>query len=257
MGYPDGVKGWRLRDCATGGFFNSRDVIKGHTGRLFLANACPTRSFYHVEKGKALADDLRRLRDRVRPIVVSETSEGVDDNFGEGVIGMREEDAQNETRVFPEHQVNLIITEQSHLSIRSDKRRDPSQLGYDMSIPPATYEEAMKRSDHAGWMEAMKKELGTMKDMGVWKLVEPPPGRKLVGNRWVFEFKPVDLKGGSRFKARLVAQGFSQVPGVDFHQTYAPVARQASVKLLIAVASQNDWELDCFDAKRAFLHMGM
>ncbi|KIK15153.1 hypothetical protein PISMIDRAFT_16718 [Pisolithus microcarpus 441] len=123
-----------------------------------------------------------------------------------------------------------------------------------MSIPPATYEEAMKRSDHVGWMEAMKKELGTMKEMGVWTLVEPPPGRKLVGNRWVFEFKPVDLKGGSKFKARLVAQGFSQVPGIDFHQTYAPVARQASVKLLIAMASRNNWELDCFNTKRAFLH---
>lgn len=123
-----------------------------------------------------------------------------------------------------------------------------------MSIPPATYDEAVRRADHEGWREAMEKELGTMKEMGVWKLVEPPQGRKLVGNRWVFEFKPVDLKGGSRFKARLVAQGFSQIPGVDFHQTYAPVARQASVKLLIALAAQNDWELDCFDAKRAFLH---
>ncbi|KIK15738.1 hypothetical protein PISMIDRAFT_114673, partial [Pisolithus microcarpus 441] len=58
-----------------------------------------------------------------------------------------------------------------------------------MSVPPATYEEAIKRSDSAGWREAMDKELKTMKEMGVWKLVEPPPGRKLVGNRWVFEFK--------------------------------------------------------------------
>lgn len=112
----------------------------------------------------------------------------------------------------------------------------------------------MKRSDCVGWKEAMEKELGTMREMGVWKLVEPPSGRKLVGNRWVFEFKPVDLKGGSKYKARLVAQGFSQVPGIDFHQTYAPVARQASVKLLVALAAQHDWELDCFDAKRAFLH---
>ncbi|KIK18677.1 hypothetical protein PISMIDRAFT_14173 [Pisolithus microcarpus 441] len=270
MGYPDGIKGWRLRDCATGAFFNSRDIIFDEESVMHsrdLSTDChspqvtttapsspmpttlvpPTTSQEVLnepcrltctrvltEKGKALADDLQRLRDRAR-LVAQGMSEGVDSDSGEGVISTREEDAESENKAFLEHQ-------------------DPSQPGYDMSIPPATYEEAMKRSDHAGWMEAMKKELGTMKDMGVWTLVELPPGRKLVGNRWVFEFKPVDLKGGSKFKACLVVQGFSQVPGVDFHQTYAPVARQASVKLLIAMVSRNNWELDCFNAKRAFLH---
>ena len=113
----------------------------------------------------------------------------------------------------------------------------------------------MKRSDQEEWLAAMNMELGLMKEMKVWELVEPPPGRNLVGNRWVFEFKSSnDLKSGAKCKARLVAQGFSQIPGVDFHQTYAPVARQSSIKTLIALAAKHNWELDCFDAKRAFLH---
>ncbi|KIK15938.1 hypothetical protein PISMIDRAFT_16132 [Pisolithus microcarpus 441] len=293
MGYPDGIKGWRLRDCATGAFFNSRDMVFDEGSVMQPRNisiACrlpgsvvdsskspsaPTSSTSSplvpstwetalseprrsncprvlTEKGQLMADELQRRKDRLT--IVPGTSEGVDDGgLSEGVTDADEGETE-ENEVFVEHQVNLIITEQSHLSIRSDTHRDPGQPGYDMSIPPATYKEAMKQSDHEGWKEAMEKELRTMKEMGVWKLVEPPCGRKLVGNRWVFEFKPIDLKGGSRFKARLVVQGFSQVPSVDFHQTYAPVARQASVKLLITMAAQNDWELDCFDAKHAFLH---
>jgi hypothetical protein len=156
--------------------------------------------------------------------------------------------------IIPESQASFIITEQAHLSIRSDRRHNPADPGHDMTIPPATYDKAVKHSNRTDWLKAMETELGLMKEMEVWELVEPPAGRKLIGNHWVFEFKTHDVKGGGEFKARLVAQGFSQVPGIDFHQTYAPVARQASIKILIAMVAMLDWELDCFDAKRAFLH---
>jgi hypothetical protein len=56
-------------------------------------------------------------------------------------------------------------------------------------------------------------------------------------------------KGGLSFKARLVAQGFSQIPGIDFGRTFAPVAKSASIHILSAYAAAHDWELDCFDAK--------
>lgn len=149
----------------------------------------------------------------------------------------------------PDGQINLIITEQAHLSIHSDQHRNPTDPNYNMGIPPATYDEALKCSDHEDWLQAMQTELRLMKEMKIWELVEPPPGRKLVGIRWVFKFKTNDQKGGARFKAHLVAQGFSQVPGVDFHCTYAPVAHQVLIKILIALATMLDWELDCFDAK--------
>jgi hypothetical protein len=68
----------------------------------------------------------------------------------------------------------------------------------------------------------------------------------------VLEFKE-DLKGGPAYKAHLVAQGFSQIPGVDFGCTFAPVAKSALIWVISAHATANDWELDCFNAKRAFL----
>jgi hypothetical protein len=116
-----------------------------------------------------------------------------------------------------------------------------------MSIPPATYDEVMKRPDHAHWHAAMKAELDTMKEMHVYKLTALPAGCKAIGNRWVLEFKE-DNKGGSTYKARLVAQGFSQIPGVDYGTTFAPVIKTASVRFITALACRNDWELDTFDA---------
>lgn len=135
---------------------------------------------------------------------------------------------------------NVVIEEQAHLAIRSDKRRDPHAVDYDLKIPPATYDEAMQT------------ELTTIKEMNIYKIAELPKGRKAIGCQWVLEFKE-DNKGGSVYKARLVAQGFSQVPGVDYGATFAPVIKPASVRLLAALACQQDWEIDTFDAKRVFL----
>jgi hypothetical protein len=148
--------------------------------------------------------------------------------------------------------VNVIIEEQAHLAIRSDKRHDPYAIDYDLKIPPAMYEEAIHRPDKEHWLKAMRTELETMKEMNVYRVVELPMGQKAIGCRWVLELKE-DNKGGPIYKAHLIAQGFSQVPGIDFGATFAPVIKPASVCLLATLAYQQNWEIDTFDAKRAFL----
>lgn len=153
---------------------------------------------------------------------------------------------------FPQVLANLIAVEVACLSIRSDTRRNPLSAGYDLKIPPATFDEAMRRPDSDHWMAAMRKEMNLMSEMNVYELVALPPDRRAIGCRWVLEFKQ-DLKGGPVFKARLVAQGFSQIAGVDFGRTFAPVARSSSIRIISAYAAKHDWELDVFDAKRAFL----
>jgi hypothetical protein len=114
------------------------------------------------------------------------------------------------------------------LSIRSDVRRNPLAEGYDMSIPPATYWEAERRTDAAEWRKVTEKELGDLKKMEVYEDVEAeelPEGKKAIGCRWVYEFKQSESGGPPIYKARLVAQGFSQVPFVDYGATFAPVAK--------------------------------
>lgn len=98
----------------------------------------------------------------------------------------------------------------------------------------------------------MRKEINLMSEMNVYELMPLPADRRAIGCRWVLEFKE-DLKGGPVFKARLVVQGFSQIPGIDFRCTFAPVTKSASICVLAAHAAAHDWELDCFDTRCAFL----
>ena len=87
-----------------------------------------------------------------------------------------------------------------------------------------------------------------MKNMGVYVDELLPEGRKAIGNQWVFEYK-IDPDGGPVIlKAQLVAQGFSQVPFVDYDVTFAPVAKSVSVRFIAVYASLNGWHLKCFDA---------
>ena len=91
-------------------------------------------------------------------------------------------------------------------------------------------------------------ELQTMEDMSVYEIAELPEGCKAIGCRWVLEFKD-DNKGGSAYKAQLIAQGFLQVPGVDCGATFTPVIKPVTVRLLATLGCQHDWEIDTFDAK--------
>jgi hypothetical protein len=98
-----------------------------------------------------------------------------------------------------------------------------------------------------------EKELGLLKGMGVYVEEILPEGRRAIGNRWVFEYK-INPDGGPPIpKARLVAQGFSQIPFVDYDATFAPVAKSVSVRFVAVYSSLNGWHLECFDATRAFL----
>jgi len=86
-----------------------------------------------------------------------------------------------------------------------------------------------------------------------WVLTESPPNANIVGSKWVFRAK--NAAGEIiRYKARLVAQGFSKVPGVDYFDTFAPVARLASIRTVLAMAADLDLELHQIDIKGAYLN---
>ena len=87
-----------------------------------------------------------------------------------------------------------------------------------------------------------------------WDVVELPPGRDAIGTKWIFKTKVNAAGEVVRYKARLVVQGFTQQEGVDYFDTYAPVATITSVRTLLAAAAFYDWELEQLDVDTAFLN---
>ncbi|KAL0455652.1 UNVERIFIED_CONTAM: Retrovirus-related Pol polyprotein from transposon TNT 1-94 [Sesamum latifolium] len=108
-----------------------------------------------------------------------------------------------------------------------------SQLDND----PKTYGEAMSDINSEKWLEAMKFEMDSMGSNQVWTLVDPPKGVRPVGCKWVNKRKLGADGEITVFKARLVAKGYTQRPGVDFEETYSPVALAKSIRILLAIAA--------------------
>ncbi|GJV78325.1 retrovirus-related pol polyprotein from transposon TNT 1-94 [Tanacetum coccineum] len=104
------------------------------------------------------------------------------------------------------------------------------------------------------WTMAMQEELNQFKTNDVWCLVPPPKNQTIIGTKWVFKNKLDENGVVSRNKARLVAQGYNQQEGIDFDETYAPVARLESIRILLAYACAHDFKLFQMDVKNAFLN---
>ena len=112
----------------------------------------------------------------------------------------------------------------------------------------------MEGPESEKWLEAMKSEIGSMYDNKVWTLMEIPEGRKAVENKWIFK-KKTDADGNvTVYKARLVANGFRQVHGIDYDETFSPVAMLKSIRVLLALAAYYDYEIWQMDVKTTFLN---
>ena len=104
------------------------------------------------------------------------------------------------------------------------------------------------------WTEAMVVEMAALEKNNTWDLVTLPKGKKTVGCRWVYTIKHKADGTIERYKARLVAKGYTQSYGVDYQETFAPVAKLNTVRILLSLAANQDWPLLQFDVKNAFLH---
>lgn len=117
---------------------------------------------------------------------------------------------------------------------------------------PVTYEEALKGPYAKQWKEAIDIELAALVKNGTWKEVIPPGGANLISTKWVFDIKTPDGKVLDRFKARLVARGFSQKYGVDYTETFAPTVRMATLRTFFAITAVEDRECRHYDIGNAF-----
>ncbi|KAK2398040.1 putative mitochondrial protein [Trifolium repens] len=150
------------------------------------------------------------------------------------------------------HPEDLILgNKESPRKTRSDYQQHDSLLGLISMIEPKNIDEAL--SDD-GWIVAMQDELNQFQRNDVWDLVPRPTHKNIIGTKWVFRNKLNEQGKVVRNKARLVAQGYSQQEGIDFTETFAPVARLEAIRLLLSYAVNNGITLYQMDVKSAFLN---
>nr|GEX13927.1 hypothetical protein [Tanacetum cinerariifolium] len=119
---------------------------------------------------------------------------------------------------------------------------------------PANYKAALLDPESKKWLDAMNVEMQSIKDNDVWVLVELPSNARTIGIKWLFK-KKTDMDGAVYiFKARLVAKGFTQTYGVDYEETFSPVAEIRAIRILIAIVTYYDYEIWQMDVKTAFLN---
>ena len=100
----------------------------------------------------------------------------------------------------------------------------------------------------------MDEEMVALGANHTWELMPLPHDKKVIGCKWVYKVKHNVDGSVSRYKARLVAKGYAQTYGIDYEETFSPVARMATVRAVIAMAAAKGWSLHQMDVKNAFLH---
>ncbi|MCI11288.1 putative retroelement pol polyprotein, partial [Trifolium medium] len=129
------------------------------------------------------------------------------------------------------------------------------QLKYTLSLlndsEPTSYSEACQ---HPQWVKAMDTELQALQHNNTWTIVDLPVGAKAIGRKWVYKIKRKSDGSIERYKARLVAKGYNQVEGIDYFETFSPVAKMTTIRVVLAIASSKNWFIHQLDVDNAFLH---
>ena len=116
---------------------------------------------------------------------------------------------------------------------------------------PSSYQEA---AENQVWKDAMVEEYSSIMQNDVWEVVPRPTDRAVVGSRWIYKIKHGADGSIEKYKARFVAKGFSQKEGIDYEETFAPVARYTSIRAVISLAAQMGWQIHQMDVKTTFLN---
>ncbi|GJS10217.1 putative ribonuclease H-like domain-containing protein [Tanacetum coccineum] len=119
------------------------------------------------------------------------------------------------------------------------------------AVKPKTYKEALTQSC---WIEAMQEELNEFKRLEVWELVPRPDKVMVITLKWIYKVKLDKLRGILKNKARLVARGYRQEKGIDFEESFAPVARLEAIRIFLAFATHMNMVVYQMDVKTAFLN---
>lgn len=269
VGYADTQKGFRFLDPASGRIVISRDAKflapkAAKLGSLFVADDEDPDSQNSVgailPDGEIRADELSEAVDQGDETKSVDSTESRDGEASEIDTSTNEtgfQDAVDDPDyVSPDRDIPFVAEPRRSTRAKKPVVREGfiSYFTRDCtSDDPSSREEAIKSHNSGKWVDAMKEELASFEANETWSLVDLPVGRKPIKTMWVFKTKRSEDGTIIRHKARLVAKGCSQIEGIDYGETFSPVVRYGSIRILIALAAQRGLDIDQMDAVSAYL----
>ena len=137
---------------------------------------------------------------------------------------------------------------------RTEKSFGPDFLTYMLEGEAQTYKEAVNSTESLMWKEAIKSEIDSILHNHTWELVDLPSGCKPLSSKWIFKRKRKVDGSIDKYKARLVIKGYRQTEGLDYFDTYSPVTRINSIRMVFAIVALKDLEVHQMDVKTTFLN---
>ena len=214
-------------------------------------------------------NEKSEMRGETRKQAVTIFLSSSEDEDQQGNDDDEEEQDQTQDQRYQEDEENhqqsgnhQIIHEEEFNPRRSQRMKKPTKCQCckvntevnNLPKDPLSVDEAMNCYDKDKWKAAMLQEVERLQDMETWKIVPRPTEHKVIDCKWVFRRKYNEIGEVTVHKARLVARGFCLTPGVDYLETYAPVVRKSSIRLLIALAVENSWSVQQLDVNSAYLN---
>jgi hypothetical protein len=228
VGYAEGTKGYRLLNTENDKITISRDVV--------FMEGDPHQS-NPWNNGKP--DEMKKT-----------INEEVDISTNEHTV------KDNDTTTSSEQQRTEAETEvrrSSRIIKRPQRLIETANVAAEI-IEPKTFDEANCCNESAEWRKAMEGEICCLKQNGTWSLQELPEGKTAIGCKWVYKAKTDNEGNVTKYKARLVAQGFSQKFGEQYDEVFAPVAKPETFRLLLTIAGQRRLCVKHYDIQSAYLN---
>lgn len=245
VGYPEDIKGYRVYSPITKKFSTSRDV-------MIMEDVKSLISIPVTESKECNEESLDSVGDTSLEEAEDNMIESYVDNSDVTYIPSEYEDAES---------TELGDSEHEKRSVRI--RKKPERYGYsnmcaDIGVKvlddasDLTVQEALAGPEKEQWLSAIREELDCFSENDAWELVDAPDSGAVVKCKWVLKKKYCD--GKVRYRARLVAKGFTQRPGVDYQETFSPVIRHSTLRYLFALSVQLNMDITHLDVTTAFLN---
>lgn len=246
VGYPENVKGYRVYNPITRNITTSRDVIVRECEKNTEVNV-------PVEEPKS---SVENIPDSVKQCNQDEMMEEDEDDT------LTTKESLDETYSPSENEFEDSEDTPAPISRPVRERKKPERYGFmNMCVNKETLddangltlEEALKGPEREQWLKAVSEELQCFEDNSAWELADAPDNGTIVKCKWVLK-KKYDTENNVRYRARLVAKGFMQKEGVDYVETFSPVVRHTTLRLLFALAVQLNLDITHLDVTTAFLN---